>query len=96
MQNGKLYSGHVYSDTNSSSLSLKGSTDEIGHYTCHWKNSLGQAKLKTFDVTYFDHIIQKSPETIAIVVSTALAILLLISVIVGVQMYLKKVSNHWT
>ena len=90
-QNGKLYSGDVFSDKTSSALLLQGSVDEIGNYTCHWNNSLGQARFKSFFVTHVDETKLKSPETIAI--SVPLAILLLISIAVGVQIYLKKVSR---
>ena len=89
-----FYSGDVYSDTNSSSLSLEGTADETGNYTCHWNNSLRQARFKNFTVTYVDNSEPVSPETIAI--SVSFAILLLISIIVSVKFYLFKVSVKLT
>ena len=69
----------------------------MGDYTCQWNNSLGEARSKRFSVNYIEpvnEITEMSRETIiAIGIAVFLAILLLISVIVGVQMYLKKVSK---
>ena len=81
-------------NTNSSILSLKGSDDEVGNYTCHWNSSLGQARFKQFTVTYVN---KTEPEkivdtSIAIGVSVPLSILLLISIIVVVTFYFLKVS----
>ena len=92
IQNEKLYFGDIYSDTNSSVVLLQGSVDEIGNYTCHWNNSLGQARFKKFNVIYVDNTEPVSPEIVAIAVSVPLVILLLIAIIVGVRLYLLKVS----
>ena len=90
IQNGKLYFRNVSSDANSSVLLLKGSTDEIGNYTCHWNNSLGEARFKQFNVTYVGRT-EMIVDT-AIAVSVPLAILLLISIIVAVRFYFLKVN----
>ena len=94
------YSGNVSSYTNSSVLSLKGTADEMGTYTCTWNNSLGEIRLKSFIVTYVFNKEPVSPETIivrdtriAIGVSVPLVILLLISIAVGVRFYLSKVKK---
>ena len=96
------YSGNVSSYTNSSVLSLKGTADEMGTYTCHWNNSLGEIMLKSFIVTYVFNKESVSPETIivrdtriAIGVSVPLVILLLISIAVGVRFYLSKVKKKF-
>ena len=90
IQNGKLYpAGNVYSDSKSYALDLKGSADEIGNYTCHWNNSLGEARYKIFIVTYVDE--RKTRTSIAVAVPIFLAILLFISIAVGVRFYLLKV-----
>ena len=90
IQNGKLYFRNVSSDANSSVLLLKGSTDEIGNDTCHWNNSLGEARFKQFNVTYVGRT-EMIVDT-AIAVSVPLAILLLISIIVAVRFYFLKVN----
>lgn len=79
---------------NASVLPLQGSANEGGNYTCHWNNSIGEARYKHFTVTFVDRI-ESLAETIsiAIPVSVALAILLLIGIIVGVQIYLKNVRR---
>ena len=92
IQNGQLYSGDVYSNKNLSALSLNGSADEISNYTCHWENSLGEARFKNFIVTYIEKTEPVSPEIIAIAVSVALAIFLLTSIVGGIRFYLFKVS----
>ena len=69
---------------NSSVLSLKGSADEIGDYTCHSNNTLGQARFKTFTVTHIDRTETIFDNTI-VGVSVSLVILLLISIAVAVR-----------
>ena len=91
IQNGMPYTGNVSAETNSSTLPLKGSVDESGTYTCHWNNSLGEARFKRFIVTHVDKM-EKIVDTIVIDVSVPLAILLLISIIVAVRFYILKVK----
>ena len=99
IQNGKLYTGFIFSDKNSSALSLRGSTDEIGNYTCHWNNNLGQPRFKQFTVNHVDELESEGiavtgtdTSIVAVVVSIVLAIILLIAIIVGVRFYLIKVN----
>ena len=72
----------------------------MGNYTCHWNNSLGEARFTNFSVTYVEKAELESKETTPLIeartviaVSVLLVILLLISIIVGALLYLKKVSR---
>ena len=99
IQNGELYSGDIYVDSNSSAVRLQGSADEIGNYTCHWNNSLGEARFKQFTVTYVGEkeretiVVTRTDTKIVVALSVALAILLLISIVVGTKYYVFKVKK---
>ncbi|XP_046451546.1 vascular endothelial growth factor receptor 2-like [Daphnia pulex] len=90
-QNGKEYSGQVYSDGNSSILPLQGKMGEKGSYTCQWKNNfLGQTNYRNFTVSYPNEI-PVNDKTVVTAVSSTFSVLLLILIAYGgVKFYRDK------
>ena len=94
-QDGKEYSGQVYSDNISSLLLLQGKTEEKGSYACLWKNNFVGENYVNFTVSLQSVEIPPIDKTVVIAVSTTFAVLLFILIVsIGVKFYFDKV-NGW-
>ena len=96
-QDGKEYSGQVYSDNISSFLPLQGKAEEKGSYACLWKNNFVGENYVNFTVLPLlpSEEIPPIDKTVVIAVSTTFAVLLFILIVsIGVKLYFDKV-NGW-
>ena len=94
-QDGKEYSGQVYSDNISSLLPLQGKAEEKGSYACLWKNNFVGENYVNFTVSLRSEEIPPIDKTVVIAVSTTFAVLLFILIVfIGVKFYFDKV-NGW-
>ena len=95
-QDGKEYSGQVYSDNISSFLPLQGKAEEKGSYACLWKNNFVGENYVNFTVSLQSEEIPPIDKTVVIAVSTTFTVLLFILIVsIGVKFYFDKV-NGWT
>jgi len=97
LQDGKEYTGHVYSVDTSSILPLQGKIEEKGRYACQWKNIfLGETRHSNFTVLYtvYPEEILETNKTVIVAVSTTFAVVLLILIAHGaVRFYQDKVNK---
>jgi len=94
-QDGKEYSGQVYSDNVSSFLPLQGKAEEKGSYACLWKNNFVGENYVNFTVSLQSEEIPSIDKTVVIAVSSTFAVLLFILIVsIGVKFYFDKV-NGW-
>ena len=96
-QDGKNYTGQVYSDSTSSILPLQGKMRDMGSYSCLWKNNLvGEVNYRNFTVLLLSQPeeIPLKDNTVVICVYTLFAVLLIIlTVFIGFKFYYKV--NKW-
>ena len=93
-QDGKEYSGQVYSDNISSFLPLQGKAEEKGSYACLWKNNFVEEIYANFTVSLRSEEIPPIDKTVVIAVFTTFAVLLFILIVfIGVKFYFDKVNG---
>ncbi|XP_057377778.1 mast/stem cell growth factor receptor kita-like isoform X2 [Daphnia carinata] len=86
-KDGKLYSGLLRVEANSSILLLEGKREEIGTYTCRQTNQLlSRRSERSFIVSYDD----VRRDTIVIAVSVALAVLFVVGFATCVKLYVYR------
>ncbi|XP_057368137.2 vascular endothelial growth factor receptor 1-like [Daphnia carinata] len=83
-------SDQIFLTHNFSIVSLNGTREEIGTYTCQWENSIGEVRYRNFTVDFFNNTPTENLNKTIILLAIILSALFLIGVGIGIKFCLDR------